>query len=384
LRGRSPDRVPEDPRGVWLQRLDVDSRPSAVSHFDRFMRWLHTQSGWEYVTPRDLLIRHIQAEDDYVVLELVQRYIGQLHLRKSSKRKAYSTIRSFFSHSYCALPVDPNFRIRGDKPPVQGKLGVGDIVEVYHAANPRNRSLVIFKWQSFLDSERLEYVNRNLADHIVDEIKRGTCPIRLDLPGRKENENDAEGTFYTFIHEDAIDALTKYWDERGYRPGHGEPLWTIEGLRKDSRELLNKAAFESMWLRLLRHTGKIPGKRGPVGSRYGFNMHEMRDCAATYLHVKAKAKGLDMDCVKFWSGRTGELDPNKYDKFFQDGDWVRSQYELAAPYLNIISKPPAEERELQKMGQENEELRKELAKQGEEIKQLRILWQNAFEKKITD
>jgi hypothetical protein len=349
------------------------------------MRWLHTRPGWEYVTPRDLLIRHIQAEDDYVVLELVQEYVGQLHLRKSSKRKAYSTIRSFFSHSYCALPVDPNFKVRGDKPPVQGKLGVSDIVELYHAANPRNRSLVIFKWQSFLDSERLEYVNRHLADHVVDEIKRGACPIRLDLPGRKENENDAEGSFYTFIHQDAIDALTYYWDEeRGCRPGRGEPLWTTEGLRKDSAEALNKAAFEAMWLRLLRHTGKIPRKRGPLGTRYGFNMHEMRDAAATYLHVKAKTQGLDMDCVKFWSGRTGELDPNKYDKFFQDVNWVQAQYELAAPYLNIISKPPAGEQELRKLTGDNEQLRSDLEKVSKELREFRNEFYTAMKMKIAD
>jgi hypothetical protein len=268
--------------------------------------------------------------------------------------------------------VDPNFRIRGDKPPVQGKLGVGDIVEVYHAASPRNRSLVIFKWQSFLDSERLEYVNNQLAEHVVAEMKRGECPIKLDLPGRKENENDPEGTFYTYIHQDAIDALTRYWEEeRGHWPRPGEALWTIEGLRKDTEGSLNKAAFEAMWLRLLRHTGKIPHKKGPLGTRYGFNMHEMRDAAATYLHVKAKTQGLDMDCVKFWSGRTAELDPNKYDKFYKDADWVRSQYELAAPYLNIISKPPTEEQELKKLGRENEDLRSQITKVSQDMAQLR-------------
>jgi hypothetical protein len=55
-----------------LKRLDVDSTPAAISQFDRFMVWLHAQSGWEYITPWDLLIRDIQAEDDYVILELVE------------------------------------------------------------------------------------------------------------------------------------------------------------------------------------------------------------------------------------------------------------------------------------------------------------------------
>ena len=61
---------------------------------------------------------------------------------------------------------------------------------------------------------------------------------------------------------------------------------------------LHKATMESTWLRIFRHVGKIPRRKGPVGSRYGYNLHEMRDVATTYLHVKAKADGLDMDCVK--------------------------------------------------------------------------------------
>jgi len=89
----------------------------------------------------------------------------------------------------------------------------------------------------------------------------------------------------------------------------------------------------------------------------------MRDAAATYLHVKAKGAGLDMDCVKFWSGRTGELDPNKYDKFFEDANWMQAQYELAAPYLNIISNPTTEStKETAKMAKMNEELQARLTR----------------------
>jgi hypothetical protein len=48
-----------------------------------------------------------------------------------------------------------------------------------------------------------------------------------------------------------------------------------------------------------------------LGSRYGYNLHEVRDAAATYLYAHAKPKGLETDCVKFWSGRIGEIDPNR-------------------------------------------------------------------------
>jgi hypothetical protein len=102
---------------------------------------------------------------------------------------------------------------------------------------------------------------------------------------------------------------------------------------------LAKAAFEATWLNLLRRAGKIPKKKGPPGSRYGFNLHEMRDEATTRLHTHAKNFGFDMDCVKLWCGQVGEVDPLKYDKFYRETEYVRQQYLIAEPYLNIISNP---------------------------------------------
>lgn len=48
-----------------------------------------------------------------------------------------------------------------------------------------------------LDNEGTVYVGTKLADHVVDEIKRERCPIRLDIPGRKATE--MEKNFYTYI-----------------------------------------------------------------------------------------------------------------------------------------------------------------------------------------
>ena len=105
-RGRLAASVPEDPVKFWLGRLDPDTRPANRSHLDRWMRWLHRQSGWEHVTAREVLVRQLEGEDAYVVLDLLQSYVNGLVLRKSSKEKAYSSIRSFFAHNRCALPED--------------------------------------------------------------------------------------------------------------------------------------------------------------------------------------------------------------------------------------------------------------------------------------
>ena len=65
----------------------------------------------------------------------------------------------------------------------------------------------------------------------------------------------------------------------------------------------------------------------------------MRDVATSYLHVNAKGDGLDMDCVKLWCGQVGEIDPLRYDKFYKDATYIRTQYLIAEKYLDIISNP---------------------------------------------
>ena len=72
------------------------------------MQWLGKQASLANATPRDVLVRHLDNEDSYIVLDLVQQYVNQLVMRKSSKRKAYSVIRSYFAHNRCALPADPD------------------------------------------------------------------------------------------------------------------------------------------------------------------------------------------------------------------------------------------------------------------------------------
>jgi hypothetical protein len=192
-------RIPEDPLAFWLDRLDQDTRAANRSHFTRWMNWLRKQPEWEAVTPRELLVRQLDSEDSYLVLDMLQRYVNGLVLRKSSKRKVYSVVRSFFVHNRCGLPLDPSFRIRGDKPPVQARLSIPDILELFHAADLRYRSMILFKWQSLLDNERLIYANSHCSDQAVEQIKSGAHPVKLDLPGRKSNENDSEGCFFTFI-----------------------------------------------------------------------------------------------------------------------------------------------------------------------------------------
>jgi hypothetical protein len=145
LTQRVAAKIPENPVEFWLSRLDKTTQPANRSHLARWMQWLQKQSGWENTTPRDVLVRHLDSEDSYIVLDLLQQYVNQLVLRKSSKRKAYSVVRSCFVHNRCALPPDPSFRVRGDKPPVQPKLSITDIHEIILSAELRYRSMILCK-----------------------------------------------------------------------------------------------------------------------------------------------------------------------------------------------------------------------------------------------
>jgi len=359
---RSVGRVSEDPVRFWLERLDVDSRKAHAAYFNRFMVWLRRQPRWEFISPHDLLVRRLEAEDDYEVLDVVQSYVSNLKLAKATKKKAYTVVRSFFAHNRASLPDDPTFRMHGERPPVTPRLSLDNILEICHASNLCYRSAILVKWQAFLDNARLIYVGKHLGEQVVSQIQRGVEPVRLDLPGRKANENESEGRYFTFIGRDAVDALTKYFDEQRGWPKGKEPIWIVKGKRP-----LTKSAFEASWLNQTRRIGLLPRKEGPVGSRYGYNLHEMRDVAISLCHTRLKAQGFDMDCAKFMAGQVGQVDPLKYDKFYEDSSYMREQYLIAENCLNIISQKPTASPEEQKKIQALEERVKSLTETVESV-----------------
>lgn len=336
VRGRLSGR---NPLLFWFGRVAENSRVVYAGAFRRFLVWLNQRPEWLGVDAQGLLMRQWEAEDPYLVLDLLQEYVSGLNYSRRGKAFVYSAVRSFFAHNRCALPVDPSFRITSSKPPIMSKLALSHIVDIAKAAGLRDRSMILVKWQSLQDNERLVYVGKYLAEQVVTQIRQGTRPVRLDLPGRKNNQNE----FYTFIGKDTVDALVAYFEnERGW-PKPREPIWLNTG----NRGPVSVATFRQTWLRLTRRIGVVPKRKGCPGVKYGYSPHDTRDIAKSLLHTNAKAEGFDMDCAKFWLGHT--VDPLGYDKFYNDQEYVRKQYLIAEKYLNIISTPLERERpDLQK------------------------------------
>ena len=295
-----------------------------------FMRWLNLQPGWVGVDARSLLLRQVDSEDPYELLDLLQKFVSGLDRTRKGKQIVYTAVRSFFTHSRCALPEDRGFKVRSTRLGIVPKLTVSHIVDAVKGANLRDRSILLVKWQGMLDNERLVYVGRNLSDQVVTQIKSKVHPVRIDLAGRKNNEQG----FYTFIGRDATDALTAYFEkERGW-PKPDEAIWLQKSWNGKARTFTTTGLVH-MWLRLLRRIGLLPKKRGPKNARYGYNLHEMRDIAKSLLHTHAKPEGFDMDCAEFMLGHI--VDPLGYDKFYNDQEYMRKQYLTAEKHLNIVS-----------------------------------------------
>ncbi|MEM3608382.1 MAG: hypothetical protein QW238_05915 [Candidatus Bathyarchaeia archaeon] len=79
--------------------------------------------------------------------------------------------------------------------------------------------------------------------------------------------------------------------------------------------------------------------------------------------MKGKPEGLDMECVEFWMGHV--TDPNNYDKFYMDEEYVKKNYRMAEKHLNILSRPVLEG--------DAEEFRRKAEELDRRVKQLEAL-----------
>ncbi|MFH0849210.1 MAG: hypothetical protein V1857_06890 [archaeon] len=349
--------VSGDPVKFWLDRISEAGRKGYLSALNLYIAWLREKPGYKNTTPRDLLLKHAESDDDYEGLTLLQKYISSLGKSVSSATKINrdTAVKSFYSHNRLPLPKDPAFKIRKEdsKPIVKPKLTLEKFRDLVKAANLRDKSILLVKWQSMQDSARLAYLGVNCSDSIVAQMREGKHPVRIELPGRKGTEKE----YFCYIGRDGIDSLRDYFDkERGW-PKPGEPIWWKK-TRNSKNAALTNTALMMIWLRLLRRVGLIPRKipspktpkpkgaprkkmkvGGPQIVRYGLGAHDLRDMARTLLHTYGKERGFDLEAAEFWLGHASNLDKNNYDKFFTDEAYMLKQWSIAEPCLNIISNP---------------------------------------------
>jgi site-specific recombinase XerD len=320
----------ENPVEVWLGRIQ-GSRVSYSSRMDQFIRWLRTQDGSKFrdATPQELVDYQeaAQGKARFDILRTIERYVTEMNGRTSSKKTALAVLRSFFIHNLAELPKDPSFNISSDTPPVNGELKPEQIKAMLARSNVTYRAILLSIFQGALDLTCWEYWNLNGWLELKEQLDRGEQIIKISLPGRKKHRN--ETPFYTLIGADAVEMIKAYLAE-GHRPEGATAIFYNK-----NGEPMTKHALDLYWLRALSKekmiTRKVGGGSGDRASRYGKNLHEMRDTFRT-LWTKTTA---NKDVAEFLMGH--EVDKLGYNKAMQDVDWVKEEYKAALPMLQIWS-----------------------------------------------
>jgi site-specific recombinase XerD len=322
----------------WLGRVKGSKR-SYGSRLSQFTTWLRKEdTPFKDMTPEDLVA--YQAENkNYVILDLIQKYIGEMEGRTSSKKTAYAVLRSLFLHNRAELPKDPSFNISSEVAPVNGELKPEQIKKMLDRSNTTYRAILLCIFQGALDLSCFEYWNLNGWEELKEQLDRGEQIVKITLPGRKKKRN--ETPFYTLIGPDAVTWIKNYLEDGGRPRGEKAIFIDKDGNRKEAifynkdGKPMTKHALDLYWLRGLtkekmikRRVGEGVGARS---SRYGKNLHEMRDTFRTQWAKTSASK----DVAEFLMGH--DVDPLGYNKAMQDVDWAREEYKAALPMLQLWS-----------------------------------------------
>lgn len=355
----------------WLARYRPTSAANYRRYAYRYFTWVEEHRG-EFAgrSPEELLDLQEQAvgRDRYRQLDMLQEYVNDLEGRHNSKRSFYSAIRSFYARNRVPLPQDSDFQPINTRDPVVSELDLDKFREMLVKANTRYRAIFLIMYQSAMGVREFSIFNmqwEKVKPQLDDEV------VKIDLPGRKRGRGVRR--YYTFITRDAIDALKEYLDERGEaKPGEaiflndrGAPVtaksirWNFlqsaikvglveratppcpecggETQRKRTHKRVGGKKTSKYWFRCRECGHMMPAgqaREDLKGHRYGFNPHEMRDLLRSEW---TKARGIP-DVVEFIMGH--QIDPNQYNKFFRDVDYVRDEYLALSNTLNVWSNKP--------------------------------------------
>lgn len=347
----------------WKRRLSDTTFRSYLGIFTSWLEWMKDKGEPLADLSPDELIEYQQNcdnSDSYDILDLIQDYIMELDWRHSSKKSAYSSLRSFFLHNRAPLPDDSSFIIRSDIPPVNGRLQVETIRNLVLSSNKTYQAVFLSMFQGGLDMSGFIYWNQNGYESLKNQLRDNLDIIKIDLPGRKKGRNVKP--FFTFIGTDAIDAIRDYLKERPETDWRGSPSKCI--FYNKNRKPISKNAIRLYWLRHLDKIGEIDREANEKGKakRYGKNVHEIRDTFRSQWEKSPARISVAEHCLGHVGDRLG------YEKASSDPEWAKREYRKALPLLNIMSSS----RPYGKVDEDGiEELRLENQEQAEEIQALK-------------
>jgi integrase len=318
-----------------MGRLQPATARVARYNLQNFMDYVAFEGGKFSAFTPDQLIEYQKAADNgkrFEILDLAQRWIIKMDGRFSYKKSRLTHVRSFFLHNRGELPRDLGFKIHGDLRKVVAELKPEEIKTTILSCNKVYRALYLSMFQGAMDEERLTYWSTHGLDKLREDLREKPKIIRVDLPGRKGNEEN----YYTLLGKDAIDALETWLVER---PGliefhkRSKPEFVDKGaiFIDQFGDSISKPAIQLYWRAHMRRLGLAAQRNTDPRNRTGKSVHELRDSFRTLWSFSKAAAHVG----EYLMGHT--IDDLGYDKSPKNEKFVRAEYEKAVKYLNLLS-----------------------------------------------
>ena len=335
----------------WLEGLAPSGRQSYQSGLRLFEAWLRRRGEFSDIEAAVEFQKQATGDDRYRVVDLLAEHVRECGGTYKGMMWRYASVRSFFLHIRAELPTI-KVNLVPNKDATVGRLNLDTFRVLLKSSDLRDQAVYMTCFQGLIDQHRF-FTSFNpkgyeLGEHIKNEgVEK---PYRIDfLRGRKTNLRP----YNSWIGRDALEAWRLYFErDRGY-PKQGEAA-ALDRYGKP----LTKEGFSHAHSRRLRKLKYVKGT-GTKGTRYGLNLHELRDLARSVLE-KAKTDNLNVSSAEHWMGHN--VDPLFYNKIWKlDPEYNLTQYRIAEKYLNILS-TPLESEQIQQQQEELKKMQERLAK----------------------
>ena len=382
---------------AWLGKVSDETGRSYVRYFARFYNWLKGRCGeLAGMSPSELL-DHQEGQEGrraYRIADLIMTWTNELGGTHTTIKQRASAIRSFFKANRVELPsIDIERETRPTRPMTEGELKVEDLRKIVMASNELYRAVILTAFQGGLDAAGIEYFSNNGYESFREQVDRGEEVVMIKLAGRRSQRFKRK--YSSMINGDAVEAIEHYIRTVRGNIREGEPIFITE-----KKTPLNPRAIQANFRHKVYSLGigapdaprcescgtrttrrrltkmkiltyechkcgwkmKASEYNAYRGHRSGCGFHEIRD---TFRTVWSKSPAQNV-VAEYMMGHSP--DRYGYDKSVNDEEWIKEQYLLAAPYLNLMSSDLAFGKvDLRRVV----ELEKRIAEQKTEIERLR-------------
>jgi len=322
--------------------------------------------------------RSLGYNERYGLVDFLQDYVMDYYGSKGTKDTLYAVVRSFFRHNRAELPKD-GLRFKGDYEPEPMDMRLDEFRAILREANLLYRSVFMTKFQGMMGTEEVVYFSNNCWPTVDAQLRKGSMylgskeRVIVHFPGRK----GVVRPYFTSVERDGIDLLKSYISKWRGPVKPGEPIYL------NSRGTsLSHSNVEKAWISCCFKAGIIEPKTpeceecgGPTFKKRKYRKGVKRtyyictECGHQRTALKNPSeeerrrrsrirygKGTHEGCrdltrsrwckskAKEWVAefRMGHpVDSNNYKKIMQkDPHWGEGQFELASPWLNVLSEDP--------------------------------------------